>query len=208
MKPPRLGIALIVSGPSGAGKSTICNLMRERHPEICFSVSCTTREPRRTEVDGKDYYFIDKSEFQRRVKNNEFLEYANVHGNMYGTLKTEIIERVRAGKDVLLDIDVQGALQVKESSRKYSMLEKCSECIFLGPPSFEELERRLRSRATEKEESIRKRLDDAKAELDHWRDYDYLIINKDIEQSVKDMENLIDMLHKSTKRLEDAGFYI
>ncbi len=207
MKPPRLGIALIVSGPSGAGKSTVCSLIRERHPEICFSVSCTTRSPRKGEVDGQDYYFLAKNEFQRKIKNNEFLEYAEVHGNFYGTLKTEILERVRAGKDVILDIDVQGAFQVKDSSRKYSLLGKCVECVFLGPPSYEELEHRLRSRATDSEEAIRKRLDDAKSELDHWRDYDYLIINKEIEQAVKDMEELIDVLHKSTKRLQDSGFY-
>lgn len=207
MKSQRLGIALIVSGPSGAGKSTVCNNLRKRHPELEFSVSCTTREPRKGEVDGKDYHFIDKKEFRRRVENGEFLEHADVHGNFYGTLKNEIINRVEAGKDVLLDIDVQGALQVKESSKKSSLLKKCSECVFLGPPSFEELERRLRSRGTEKEDSIRKRLDDAKTELDHWKDYDYLIINRDVEQAVEDMENLIDMLHKSTKRLEDAGFY-
>jgi guanylate kinase len=207
MKTPRLGIALIVSGPSGAGKSTVCNLLRKRHPELEFSVSCTTREPRKGEIDGKDYHFIDKEEFQRRVKNNEFLEHADVHGNLYGTLKNEIINRVEAGKDVLLDIDVQGAIQVKASSKKYALLGKCSECVFLGPPSFEELERRLRSRGTEKEASICKRLDDAKSELGHWKDYDYLIINEDAEQAAKDMENLIEMLHKSTKRLEDAGFF-
>ena len=207
MKTSRLGIALIVSGPSGAGKSTVCNRLRRRHPELEFSVSCTTREPRNGEIDGKDYHFIDKKEFQRRVENNEFLEHADVHGNFYGTLKSEIIARVEAGKDVLLDIDVQGAVQVRKSSKKKSLIGKCSEYVFLGPPSFEELERRLRSRGTEKEESIRKRLDNAKSELEHWKNYDYLIINKDVEQAVKDMENLIAMLHKSTKRMEDAGFF-
>lgn len=207
MKIPRLGIALIVSGPSGTGKSTVCGKLRKKHPELEFSVSCTTREPRKGEIAGRDYYFIDKKEFQRRVENNEFLEHADVHGNFYGTLKSEIIGRVENGKDVLLDIDVQGAIQVKESSKKSSLLGKCSECVFLGPPSFEELERRLRSRGTEKEESIRKRLDNAKSELGHWKDYDYLIINDNVDQAVKDMENLIEMLHKSTKRLEDTGFY-
>ncbi len=208
MKTPRLGIALIVSGPSGAGKSTVCNSLREKHPEMEFSVSCTTRGPRKGEVDGKDYHFIDKMEFQSRIENNEFLEYADVHGNYYGTLKSEIIDRVNVGKDVLLDIDVQGALQIRESSKKYLLLGKCSEFVFLGPPSFDELERRLRSRGTEEEESIRKRLDNAKSELGHWKDYDYLIINQDVEQAVKDMENLIETLHKSTKRLEDTGFYL
>jgi guanylate kinase len=207
MKTQRLGIALIVSGPSGAGKSTVCNLLRQKHPELEFSVSCTTREPRNGEIDGKDYHFIDKKEFQRRIENNQFLEHADVHGNFYGTLKSEIIDRVESGKDVLLDIDVQGAIQVRKSSEKKSLIERCSEYVFLGPPSFEELERRLRSRGTEKEESIRKRLDNAKSELEHWKNYDYLIINKDVEQAVKDMENLIEMLHKSTKRLEDAGFF-
>ncbi len=207
MKTQRLGIALIVSGPSGAGKSTVCNLLRQKYPELEFSVSCTTREPRNGEIDGKDYHFIDKKEFQRRIKNNQFLEHADVHGNFYGTLKSEIIDRVESGKDVLLDIDVQGAIQVRKSSKKNSLIGKCSEYVFLGPPSFEELERRLRSRGTEKEESIRKRLDNAKSELEHWKNYDYLIINKDVEQAVKDMGNLIEMLHKSTKRLEDAGFF-
>lgn len=203
----RLGMALIVSGPSGAGKSTVCGKLRKKRPELEFSVSCTTREPRMGEINGKDYYFIDRKEFQRRVENNEFLEHADVHGNFYGTLKSEIIGRVENGKDVLLDIDVQGAIQVRESSKKSSLLGKCSEYVFLGPPSFEELERRLRSRGTEKEEAVRKRLDNAKSELEHWKDYDYLIINEDVDRAVKDMENLIDMLHRSTKRLEDAGFY-
>jgi len=207
MKTPRLGIALIVSGPSGSGKSTVCKLLLQRRPELEFSVSCTTREPRKGEINGKDYHFIGKEEFQRRVNNGDFLEHADVHGNFYGTLKSEILDRVKAGKDVLLDIDVQGALQVKKSSKKNPLLGKCSECVFLGPPSFGELERRLRSRGTEKEESIRKRLADAKSELDHWKDYDYLIINQDVEQAVKDMECLVEALRKSTKRLEDAGFY-
>lgn len=207
MKPPRLGIALIVSGPSGAGKSTVCGNLFKKHPELEFSVSCTTREPRKGEIDGKDYHFIDKKEFQRRIENNEFLEHADVHGNFYGTLKSEIIDRVEAGKDVLLDIDVQGALQVRESSKNNPLLGKCSEFVFLGPPSFGELERRLRSRGTEKEESILKRLDNAKSELEHWKDYDYLIVNKDVEQAVQDMENLIEMLHKSTKRLDDSRFF-
>jgi guanylate kinase len=202
-----LGIALVVSGPSGAGKSTVCNSLLKKHPELEFSVSCTTREPRSGEIDGKDYHFIDKSEFQRRIDKGEFLEYADVHGNFYGTLKSEIIGHVNAGKDVLLDIDVQGALQVKKISEAYLLLGKCLEFVFLGPPSFEELERRLRSRNTEKEETIRKRLANAKSELSHWKDYGYLIINNEVEQAVKDMENLIDMLHKSTKRMEDAGFF-
>ncbi|OGV60145.1 MAG: guanylate kinase [Lentisphaerae bacterium GWF2_50_93] len=207
MKPPRLGIAMILSGPSGAGKSTVCNLLRQRNPGLCFSVSCTTREPRNGEVDGRDYYFIDQKNFQRKIKNNEFVEYAEVHGNFYGTLKSEIIERVRAGKDVLLDIDIQGAFHIRESSKQYSLLEKCTEFVFLGPPSFGELEKRLRGRGTEKEEVIMKRLETAKSELDHWRDYDYLVINKEVEQTVKDLETLFDILHKSTKRLEDSGFY-
>jgi len=207
MKPPRLGIALILSGPSGAGKSTVTELIRRRNPEICFSISCTTREPRKGEADGKDYYFIDQKEFQRRVKNNEFVEHAEVHGNFYGTLKSEIIERVRAGRDVILDIDIQGAFQIREQARQYSLLAKCTEFVFLGPPSFDELERRLRGRGTDKEDVIKKRLETAKSELDHWRDYDYLFINKEVEQTVKDLESLIDILHKSTKRLEDSGFY-
>ncbi len=207
-KPPRLGIALIVSGPSGAGKSTVCSAVRNRERTLHFSVSCTTRKPRPGEMDGVDYFFISQEDFRNRIVQGDFLEYADVHGNYYGTLKCEILKYVSSGRDVLLDIDVQGAMQIKDKTVTDETLSRCLELVFIGPPSFAELERRLRARATETEDAIIKRLEDAKSEMDFWNRYDYLIINKEIEKTVDDLHSLLDILHKSTKRLEDSGFYV
>lgn len=206
-KPAKLGLALIVSGPSGAGKSTVCEILRKKRPDIRFSVSCTTRAPRPGETDGKDYHFISPEEFAAKVAENQFIEYATVHENSYGTLRSEIIDRIESGEDVLLDIDVQGALQIKEYVKNDELLAKCVEFAFIGPPDFAELERRLRSRGTETEEAISVRLKNARDELEKWDEYDYLIINKDLDKAVDDMEHLIDILHKCTKRLKDSGFF-
>lgn len=206
-KPPRLGIALIVSGPSGAGKSSVCSELRRMENSLHFSVSCTTRSPRPNEVDGKDYFFLSKENFLHKIQKDEFIEHAEVHGNLYGTLKKEILDYVVKGTDVLLDIDVQGAMQIKKRAQNDPILSRCIELVFIGPPSFSELERRLRMRGTESEEAIANRLKNAKQELDYWNKYDYLIINKILEKTVQDMHSLLDILHKSTKRLEDSGFY-
>jgi len=206
-KPERLGLALIVSGPSGTGKSTVCNLLRKRRPDLKFSVSCTTRPPRPNEKDTKEYYFLSQDEFDAKIADNQFIEYATVHGNSYGTLRSEIMNRVIDGEDVLLDIDVQGALQIKEFIKDDQLLAKCVEFAFIAPPSFAELENRLRSRATETEDAIAVRLTNSKSEFEAWNKYDFLIINKDIDEAVDDMEKLIHILHQSTKRLKLSGFF-
>ena len=180
-KPEKFGLALIVSGPSGAGKSTVCNLLRKRRPDLKFSVSCTTRSPRPGEKDGKEYYFLSQEEFDAKIAENQFIEHATVHGNSYGTLRSEILDRVIDGEDVLLDIDVQGALLIREFIKNDQFLAKCVEFAFIGPPNFAELENRLRLRATETEEAIAVRLKNAKNELEKWDKYDFLIINKDID---------------------------
>lgn len=200
-KTPRLGIALIVSGPSGAGKSTVCNGLREQKKDLYFSVSCATRKPRPGEKNGKDYYFVGKKEFESKIRNSEFLEYAEVHGNYYGTLRCEVMDKIKSGRDVLLDIDVQGAMQIKNTAKNDPLLSRCAEFVFISPPDFKELERRLRSRGTESEEVIQGRLKDAKIELDFWKEYDFLLVNGDIEKTITDLRNLLDVLHKSTKRL-------
>lgn len=201
-KTPRLGIALIVSGPSGAGKSTVCNGLRKQKKDLYFSVSCTTRKARHGEKNGEHYYFIDKKEFESKIRANEFLEYAEVHGNYYGTLRCEVIDKIKSGTDVLLDIDVQGAMQIKNTAKNDPLLSLCAEFVFISPPDFKELERRLRSRGTETEEVIKGRLKDAKIELDFWKEYDFFLVNGDIEKTITDLRNLLDVLHKSAKRLK------
>jgi guanylate kinase len=176
----RYGTALVISGPSGAGKTSVCKRLLELEPALHFSISCTTRPPRAGEIDGRDYYFLSREEFDAKVAREEFLEYAEVHGNMYGTLRTEVQRYVYNGQPVLLDIDVQGARQIR-SHIIDSVLGYCTEYVFVGPPSFAEMERRLRGRGTDAEEVIRQRLRNARTELDAWREYDFLVINDTIE---------------------------
>jgi guanylate kinase len=202
----KLGVAVIVSGPSGTGKSTVCDELKKLVPDLGFSISCTTRSPRPGEEDGREYYFISRDEFKSKIDKNLFIEYAEVHGNFYGTLRSEVIDRVSAGRDVVLDIDVQGAMQIKKYAEGDELLADSLELVFIGPPSFEELENRLRSRATETEEAIQLRLKNAESELEQWHKYEYLIINNELDEAVSDMKAFLDIMHKSTKRLTNPGF--
>ena len=197
----RFGVALILSGPSGSGKSSICSEIMRRHPDISFSISCTTRAPRGTEKDGVEYYFISREEFRRRIEEDLFIEYAEVHGNYYGTLKSEVLDRVAAGTDVILDIDVQGAEKVRELCRKDKMFADCTEFVFVAPPSGQELERRLRGRGMDAEAVILKRLANSKRELSCWKEYSYLLINDDFEAAAERFNALLLAFRMSTKRL-------
>ena len=165
------GVLFVFSGPSGVGKGTLkAKLFEEFAGKIAYSVSATTRGPREGEVDGKDYFFITRQEFESRVQNNEFLEHAVFAGNCYGTPRAYVEKLLNSGMNVVLEIDVQGALQVMQS------MPECVS-IFILPPSFEELERRLRGRGTETEEKICQRLETAKRELPYAHKYDYQIVN-------------------------------
>ena len=198
--PARTGMILILSGPSGSGKSSIYKAAIGELGGIEFSVSCTTRQPRPGEVDGRDYYFITREKFDSLVAEDAFAEHAEVHGNCYGTLKSELLDRVRRGIDVLLDIDVQGAAQLRALCSDSSEFCQACEFIFIMPPSFEELERRLRARGTETEESILRRLANAKGEMEHAHEYDHIIVNDDLARAAQEFTDLILGLRDHPKR--------
>lgn len=195
----RLGSLIIVSGASGTGKSTICKPVIAEDSNIDFSVSCTTRTPRTGEVDGVDYFFVSLEKFNLLINQNAFVEYANVHGNFYGTLKSEVEDSLMSGKDVLLDIDVQGAMKIKKNFSKDTLIGKSAEFIFILPPAFDDLEKRLRGRATESEESLNKRLLNAKEEIKHFIDYEYCIVNYDIQSSIAQFKSIIASIRSKTR---------
>ena len=180
----RKGLLLVVSGPSGAGKGTICKGLLEKNKDIVMSVSATTREPRPGEVEGVNYYFISKEEFIKMIDNDEFLEYAEVYGNYYGTPKAKVMEKLDQGKDVVLEIDIQGALKVKD-------IYKDGVFIFIIPPSMEELKNRLESRGTETKESMIRRFESAYGEIGFAFRYDYAVMNDEVNSAVESMEAII-----------------
>lgn len=178
MTDPRTGLIIVVSAPSGGGKSSLCQRLLNWSPNLVYSVSCTTRPPRGGEQHGVDYFFLSRQEFEQRIAAGGFLEHALYNGSYYGTPRAFVQEQLAAGKDVLLDIEVQGAAQVMQHVRSGRFA--CPEAlvtIFLMPPSLEVLEQRLRRRGTDSEETIRKRLALAQQEMTHWRQYDYVIVS-------------------------------
>ena len=193
MRPLR-PLMIVVSAPSGAGKSTLCDRLVEEFPNVVYSVSCTTRAPRGEEKDGVHYYFLSKREFRKRIRNGEFLEYAKVHGHFYGTLEDTILFAMEDGQHVLLDIDVQGARKIRETlvhmDPRHPIRNGFTD-IFISPPSMEELEKRLRGRGTDGDKTIRKRLENAKAEMECAADYSFHIVNDDLETAYQELRNII-----------------
>lgn len=191
---PSRPLMIVISAPSGAGKSTLCNRLVSEFPKITYSISCTTRNPRGEEKDGVHYFFLSKKEFKERSKNGEFLEYAKVHGNFYGTLEDTVLFAMEDGRHVLLDIDVQGARQIREALARLDPrhpLRRGFMDIFITPPSLEELERRLRGRSTDGEHVIKKRLDNANDEMGHAEEYTYQIVNDDLEKAYSDLKAIV-----------------
>lgn len=174
----------VISGSSGVGKGTVIKEFLNKHPEFSLSVSCTTRSPREGEIHGKNYFFLTKEEFENCVKNDEFLEWAEFSGNCYGTKKSFVEECLKDGKNMLLEIDTKGALNVKRIMPEATL-------IFIVPPSLEELEARLRGRHTETEEAIQKRLASIKLEIENSHKFDYQVINDTVENAVKQLENIM-----------------
>lgn len=208
MNSNRNGMTLVLSGPSGSGKSSIYRKALESLEGMEFSVSCTTRQPRAGELHGKDYYFISTDEFKAKVANDEFAEYAEVHGNFYGTLKSELSERMERGRDVLLDIDVQGAEQLRELCRAQEFFRRSCEFLFIAPPSFEVLEQRLHGRGTDSAEIIKRRVGNALGEISKWKDYNYIIVNDELDKAVIEFITLVHALRLKTSRMGKEPFNV
>ena len=179
-----MGKLYVISGSSGVGKGTLIKEFLSRHPEFKLSVSCTTRAPRDGEVHGVNYFYLTRDEFKACIENNEFLEWAEFSGNMYGTQKAYVQEKLSLDRNLILEIDTQGALNVKKIMPEATL-------IFILPPSFEELEARLRGRHTETEDAIQKRLNFTKLEIENSKYFDYQVINDDIENAVKKLEEIL-----------------
>ena len=182
---PRRGLVMIVSSPSGAGQTTICKKLIEEVNDIDLSVSVTTRKKRPNEVEGKDYFFKSEQEFNKMINQGNFLETANVFGHLYGTLKNEITSKISKGTDVIVDVDWQGTRQIEIHIPEYIVK------VFILPPSIKELEKRLGARATESKESFKKRMSEARKEISHYSEYDFIIINKDIEESLEKIKSIL-----------------
>lgn len=181
----RRGLMLVLSSPSGAGKTTLSRRLLQTDPDIVMSVSATTRHPRSNEIEGQDYFFVSPEKFEAMVKGGELLEHATVFGHRYGTPRAPVIAALEAGKDVLFDIDWQGTQQLKVQARE----DLAS--VFVLPPSKAELERRLRIRAQDSEEVVRQRMAKASDELSHWAEYDYLLLNDDIQHAQGKLEEIL-----------------
>ena len=187
----RSGNLIVISGPSGVGKSTLVKKAREVLPELEFSVSCTTRAPRAGEVDGRDYFFLNETEFEKKVQQNEFIEYAGVFAHRYGTLKSEVLSRLQRGAEVILDIDVQGAKQIRQAAQNDPEIARAAQFIMIVPPDMETLSSRLTGRNSETPESLKLRLAGAQSELSNFRIYDYLVVNDDLETAQNDLISLL-----------------
>lgn len=180
----RKGILLVLSGPSGAGKGTVCHKVREELGNMKYSISATSRKPRTIERDGREYFFMSKEEFEKKIEEGSFLEWALVYDNYYGTPKEYVEEILEEGYDCILEIDPQGAMQIKEKKED-------AVFVFIAPPSMEELKKRLTFRGTEKPEEIAKRLGNAEKEFKNLPNYDYVVINDKIDEAVKEIEAII-----------------
>jgi guanylate kinase len=181
----RRGLMFVLSSPSGAGKTTLSRLLIERMPELKMSVSATTRPMRPREVDGRDYSFVDKARFEEMVKRNELLEWAVVFDNRYGTPRAPVEAALSAGEDVLFDIDWQGTQQLREKARADVV------SVFILPPSAPDLEKRLHSRAQDSAEVIRSRMSRASHEMSHWAEYDYIVINHDVDEAFAEVQSIL-----------------
>jgi guanylate kinase len=191
-------LLLVVSAPSGAGKSSLCNRLVEKFPEMIYSISCTTRAPRGAEQNGVHYHFLSEEEFCARIERGEFLEHALVHGNRYGTLKQTVVDALAQGRDIIMDIDVQGAKQIRlacEAVHDDDVIKQSLVDIFIAPPSMEELRRRLCGRSTDSADVIERRMRNAQGEMKHQPYYQHTVVNDDFEKAADELFKIIELEH-------------
>ncbi len=194
---------IIISSPSGAGKSTLCRMIAQNDPLIKLSVSATTRPKRPQEVEGQHYFFVDKNKFETMVENNDFLEHAYVFGNFYGTPKKMVQDELKNGSCVMFDIDWQGARLIKEQFGNDEVIS-----IFILPPSMQELERRLRARAQDTDEVVRNRMEKARSEISHFDEYDFILINDDLNNTYQKIRAIIEAKRIRRYKKDDIKQFI
>jgi len=199
-------LLVLVSAPSGGGKTTLIRSLLEARPQMTRAVTCTTRPPREGERDGIDYYFFDAASFLKRVQAGNFLEHATVYGNSYGTLKSEVLSKLRQGKDVVLSVDVQGASSIREQAEEEVELKRSLVTVFLTPPTLIELEARLRRRGTDSTSEIKKRLSVARQEIVQWKNFDYLLISTSIAEDLRRMLSILEAEQMLTARVQPPNF--
>ncbi len=199
-------LLILISAPSGGGKTTLCRKLLEVRPEMTRAITCTTRDPREGERDGADYYFLDATSFLKRVQAGNFLEHATVYGHSYGTLKAEVLGKLRLGQDVLLNVDVQGAATIRERALGDPELKPALVTVFLTPPSAAVLEQRLRRRGTDAAAVIQKRLSVARQEIAQWKNFDYLLISTTVEADLRQMLTIIEAEKMRSLRAQPPEF--
>jgi len=199
-------LLVLISAPSGGGKTTLITSLLEAKPQMARAVTCTTRPPREGERDGIDYYFLDAASFLKRVQAGNFLEHATVYGNSYGTLKSEVLSKLRQGKDVLLSVDVQGAASIRQRAEEDIELKRSLMTVFLTPPTLAELEKRLKRRGTDSAQEIKKRLAVARQEFVQWKNFDYLLVSTTIEGDLRRMLSIIESEQMRTARVQPPNF--
>jgi guanylate kinase len=206
VRPAASPLLVLISAPSGGGKTTLCQHLLAARPEMTRAVTCTTRPSRAGERDGVDYYFLDAGSFLKHVRAGNFLEHATVYGNSYGTLKAEVLDKIRHGKDVLLNVDVQGAASIREKAQEVPELRRALVSVFLTPPSLSIVEERLRKRGTDSPAVIQTRLGVAWEEIAHWRHFDYLLLSASIEEDLRRMMAIIEAEKLRSVRVEAPQF--
>ena len=204
--PTMTPLLVLISAPSGGGKTTIIEHLLAARPQMTRAVTCTTRPPRHGEQDGVDYYFLDAASFLKRVQAGNFLEHATVYGNSYGILKSEVLGKLRQGKDVVLSVDVQGAATIRQQAAEDPELKRALISVFLTPPSLAVLKERLEKRGTDSPAAIQKRLGVARQEIAQWKNFDYLLISTTIQEDIRRMLAIVEAEQMRSGRVQPPEF--